>query len=163
MEVARRSAFGQEVAGRDSTDEVWNRANVQRFISCVGIVDRYHWDEEWYDDEAETPEEDLPQATFLISVTEPRWLAHITLGMEWDSTAYDHDAKIAFNPAWRSPDVLALARGIEADQAFDRMPILADALQDAGCDCDDILNHLRDPNAAHVRGCWALDLILGKE
>jgi hypothetical protein len=68
----------------------------------------------------------------------------------------------AFDPEWRTSDVLALARGIYEERAFDRMPILADALQDAGCDSDDILNHLRDANALHFRGCWALDLVLGK-
>lgn len=50
-----------------------------------------------------------------------------------------------------------------ADRAFDRMPILADALQDAGCDNEDILNHCRDTNATHVRGCWAVELVLGRE
>jgi hypothetical protein len=70
---------------------------------------------------------------------------------------------IEVDPAWRTSDVLALARGIYGDRAFDRMPILADALQEAGCDSADILDHLRDPNATHVRGCWALDLVLGKE
>ena len=70
---------------------------------------------------------------------------------------------IAFNPAWRTSDVVLLASGTYAERAFDRMPILADALQDAGCDSDDLLTHLRDANATHVRGCWALDLVLGKE
>ncbi|MBM3979647.1 MAG: hypothetical protein FJ304_05075 [Planctomycetes bacterium] len=70
---------------------------------------------------------------------------------------------ITFNPDWRSSDVMLLASGIYAERAFDRMPILADALQDAGCDSDDILHHLRDTIAPHVRGCWALDLVLGKE
>ena len=70
---------------------------------------------------------------------------------------------ITFAPAWRTSDVLLLARGIYEERAFDRTPILADALQDAGCDSDDILNHLRDPHATHVRGCWALDMVLGKE
>jgi hypothetical protein len=65
-------------------------------------------------------------------------------------------------PSWLTSDVLALATGIYDSRDFCAMPILADALQDAGCDCDDILNHFRDPNATHVRGCWALDLILGK-
>jgi hypothetical protein len=69
----------------------------------------------------------------------------------------------AVSPEWRTSDVMALAKGIYEERAFDSMPILADALQDAGCDCDDILNHLRDPNATHVRGCWVLDLVLGKE
>jgi hypothetical protein len=68
-----------------------------------------------------------------------------------------------FDPTWRTSDVMLLASGVYAERAFDRMPILADALQDAGCDADALLNHLRDPHAAHVRGCWALDLVLGKE
>ena len=70
---------------------------------------------------------------------------------------------VAFEPTWRTTDALLLARGIYEERACGRMPILADALQDAGCDSDDILNHLRDTNATHVRGCWALDLVLGKE
>ena len=45
---------------------------------------------------------------------------------------------------------------------FSAMPILADALQDAGCDSDDILNHCRS-GGVHVRGCWVVDLVLGKE
>jgi hypothetical protein len=70
---------------------------------------------------------------------------------------------VAFSPEWRTSDVMLLANGIYTDRAFDRMPVLADALQEAGCDSDDLLNHLRDPHAVHVRGCWALDLVLGKE
>ena len=67
---------------------------------------------------------------------------------------------VAIAPTWLTPDVLALARGIYDDRAFDQLPILADALQDAGCDNDDILSHLRGPGP-HVRGCWPLDLVLG--
>jgi hypothetical protein len=63
--------------------------------------------------------------------------------------------------AWLTSTVVALARGIYADRAFDRMPILADALQDAGCTSDDILAHCRGPGP-HVRGCWVVDLALGK-
>lgn len=58
--------------------------------------------------------------------------------------------------------VVALAEGIYQDRAFDRLPILADALEDAGCDDTDILTHLRG-EGPHVRGCWAVDLVLGKE
>ena len=43
------------------------------------------------------------------------------------------------------------------------MPILADALQYAGCANEDILGHCRDASATHVRGCWVIDLVLGKE
>lgn len=54
-----------------------------------------------------------------------------------------------------------LARGIDADQAFDRMPILADALEEAGLTDLEFLDHCRQ-GGPHLRGCWALDLVLGK-
>jgi hypothetical protein len=57
--------------------------------------------------------------------------------------------------------VVALARGIYADRAFDRLPILADALQDAGCENTDLLAHCRG-EGPHVRGCWVVDLLLEK-
>ena len=65
-------------------------------------------------------------------------------------------------PRWRTSDVRALARGIHHDQAFDRLPILADALQDAGCASEDVLAHCRDPKQLHVRGCWVIDLLTGR-
>ena len=49
-----------------------------------------------------------------------------------------------------------------ADLDPDRLAVLADALEEAGCDNADLLSHLRGPGP-HVRGCWALDLLLGKE
>jgi hypothetical protein len=69
---------------------------------------------------------------------------------------------VTFNPSWLTPTVVALASGIYAEMAFDRMPILADALQDAGCDNEDILSHCRQQRK-HVRGCWVVDLVLGKK
>lgn len=68
---------------------------------------------------------------------------------------------VPFEAAWRTSTVAATAEGIYADRAFDRLPIMADALQDAGCDNADILNHSRS-GGLHVRGCWVIDLILGK-
>ena len=69
---------------------------------------------------------------------------------------------VAFDPAWRTSTVVALARGMYDTRDFAPMPILADALQDAGCDHPDILDHCRDPEGTHVRGCWVVDLVLGK-
>jgi hypothetical protein len=69
---------------------------------------------------------------------------------------------VAFDAAWRTSTATALARGMYESHDFTAMPILADALQDAGCDSDDILNHCRDPHATHVRGCWVVDLVMGK-
>jgi hypothetical protein len=68
----------------------------------------------------------------------------------------------AFSPEWRTATAVAIARGMYESRDFNPMPILADALQDAGCDNDDVLNHCRDPNGVHVRGCWVVDLVLGK-
>jgi len=67
-----------------------------------------------------------------------------------------------FQPDWETPTVLALAQAIYAEQAFEQLPILADALEDAGCDNLELLGHLRETRE-HVRGCWALDLILSKD
>jgi hypothetical protein len=69
---------------------------------------------------------------------------------------------MSVDPSWLTSTVLALAEGIYQDRAFDRMPILADALQDAGCDNEEILNHCRQP-AEHVRGCWVIDLLTGRK
>ena len=66
------------------------------------------------------------------------------------------------NPSWLTSTVLALANGIYNEKAFERMPILADALQDAGCDNEEILQHCRGPGP-HVRGCFVVDLLLGKK
>jgi hypothetical protein len=69
---------------------------------------------------------------------------------------------ITVAPEWLTSDVLMLVRGIDEENAFDRLPILADALQDAGCTNDDILNHCRARSWEHVRGCWVIDLLLGR-
>ena len=69
---------------------------------------------------------------------------------------------VAFDPVWRSETTICLASAIYDDHAFERLPILADALEDAGCDHTDILTHCRG-DGPHVRGCWVIDLLLGKE
>ena len=62
--------------------------------------------------------------------------------------------------SWLTSTVVSLAQGIYAERAFDRLPILADALQDAGCEHADVLEHCRGPGP-HARGCWVVDLVLG--
>jgi hypothetical protein len=63
---------------------------------------------------------------------------------------------------WKRGTVPRIADGIYDRKAFDELPLLADALEDAGCTDAELLGHLRGPGP-HVSGCWALDLILGKE
>jgi hypothetical protein len=62
---------------------------------------------------------------------------------------------------WNAGTIPRLAEAIYEESAFARLPILADALEDAGCTEADLLSHFRSPGP-HGRGCWALDLVLGK-
>jgi hypothetical protein len=69
---------------------------------------------------------------------------------------------VALDPRWRTSPVVDLARTIYDERAFARVPVLADALRDAGCDQELILYHCRE-EGPHVRGCWVVDLVLGKQ
>jgi hypothetical protein len=69
---------------------------------------------------------------------------------------------VSLAPECRTSTAVALAGQMYESRDFSAMPILADALQDAGCDNEVILMHCRDAKQVHVRGCWAVDLVLGK-
>jgi hypothetical protein len=62
---------------------------------------------------------------------------------------------------WNDGTVVKLARAIYDERACERLPLLADAVEDAGCTSDTLVSHLRGPGP-HVRGCWALDLLRGE-
>jgi hypothetical protein len=64
--------------------------------------------------------------------------------------------------AWSDGMLPRLAQTIYEEKSFERMPILADALEDASCDNLDLIDHCRREDE-HIRGCWAVDLLLGKE
>jgi hypothetical protein len=64
--------------------------------------------------------------------------------------------------SWNNGTIPAIARGIYDDRAFDRMPILADALEESGCPATEMIVHCRQSNG-HVRGCWAIDALLELE
>jgi hypothetical protein len=64
-------------------------------------------------------------------------------------------------PNWRSPGAVELAKRMYDARDFSAMPLLADALQGAGCDNGDILAHCRG-DGPHVRGCWVIDLVFGR-
>jgi hypothetical protein len=63
--------------------------------------------------------------------------------------------------SWCDGAIPKLAGDIYDRRCFEQIPLLADALEDAGCTDAELLGHLRSPGP-HVRGCWALDLVLGK-
>jgi hypothetical protein len=70
--------------------------------------------------------------------------------------------RLSVDPSWLTPGVVKLAQAIYDDRAFGRTPELADALEKAGCADEDILGHCRGPGP-HVRGCWVVDLLLGRD
>lgn len=65
-----------------------------------------------------------------------------------------------FSAAWRTPAVVEIARSLYESRDFREMPRLADALEQAGCTNKAVLEHCRDPNALHIRGCWVIDAVL---
>ncbi|HEX4606917.1 MAG TPA: hypothetical protein VH092_01805 [Urbifossiella sp.] len=109
---------------------------------------------------AVTADERVTRATDLA--TDPgdqgRWLTAVLLrdlfGNPFRPAAAD--------PSWLSAEVVSLADSIYVGRRFDRLPRLGDALQEAGCDRADILAHCQS-GGPHARGCWVLDMALGKE
>jgi hypothetical protein len=74
-------------------------------------------------------------------------------------------AELGTDPAWLQRNeaaALRLAQAIREDRAFERLPVLADALEEAGCDNAKLLSHCRE-GAPHGQTCWVVELLLGPE
>jgi hypothetical protein len=69
---------------------------------------------------------------------------------------------VVLAPAWLTPDVIGLARALYEERAFGQLPVLGDALEEAGCAAEPILEHCRQ-GGEHVRGCWVVDAVLGQK
>ncbi|VTR95431.1 Uncharacterized protein (Fragment) OS=uncultured bacterium PE=4 SV=1 [Gemmata massiliana] len=123
--------------------------------------------------------DDAPEAAFWSSVNANIALSNFSRRPEVDELAGSPESRfqapllrdifgkpfrtMSFSPDWRTATTVALAAQMYESREFSAMPILADALQDAGCDNADMLDHCRDANTPHVRGCWVVDVVLGKE
>jgi hypothetical protein len=111
---------------------------------------------------------DMPLSTLLVALFERR----IDLPCFPPPTFTDNVRFIPYesgrpvpvpvDPRWLTSDVVDLARAIDEDRAYDQLPMLADALTDAGCDSEAILGHCR-VNGPHFNACWVVNLVLGKE
>jgi hypothetical protein len=104
----------------------------------------------------------MDETLTIISAGEDNPWHDLLLGMIRDAYGPRLFRSVPVDSAWLTSNVVALARGIYTDRAFDRLPILADALEDAGCTDADILAHCRG-GGEHVRGCWVVDLLTGRE
>jgi hypothetical protein len=130
----------ENVMGWAAGTRAWKSASLYR---RSGKAD--DWPSRWHQDQAD---EFTGQAALLRDIFGP-----LPFGA------------VAFDPTWltwNGGTVVHLAQSIYDDRAFDRLPILADALEEAGCADPDILGHCRS-GGGHVRGCWVVDLCSGKE
>jgi hypothetical protein len=134
-------------------------------------------DDPWWEDEFDKGNRLAPA---LVTARRAAWAA---ADLHGQSRVFDAPATIAehreqtalvrclfgnpFRPppvcaAWLTREVSALADTIYAERAFDRMPLLADVVEASGCTNEDLIEHCRS-GRGHARGCWVLDLLLGKE
>ena len=133
-------------------------------------------DDPWWEDEFDKGD---PLAPALVTA---RHAARAAADLEGEKCVPDSPVRIAeqraqtvlvhcifgnpFHPrpacdSWLTPEVKALADDIYAERDFDRMPLLAEALENAGCASVDLIEHCRS-REGHARGCWVVDLLLGK-
>jgi hypothetical protein len=108
-----------------------------------------------------------------LTPPEPAWVLQLRAATEEKRRLCDLLREIAGNPfhrshqgpnwlTWNDRTVPRMAETIRAGWHFDHLPVLADALEEAGCGDAELLRHCRE-GRSHVRGCWVLDLLLGKE
>jgi hypothetical protein len=134
-------------------DDTVSRApeSVQHALYALDAVMNYAWRDDWLD---------------IKWVDSSPWIderkVQVLLVRDIVGNPFRCFNDAASRPSSKSGAIGQLAQTIYADRTFDRLPILADALEEAGCTQVDVLRHLRNCGE-HVRGCWALDLVLGKE
>jgi hypothetical protein len=139
---------------------------------AIELAERYS-DDETLAEEAWSSQE--LKTFWSISISDPSAAATLAarnkrlLSLQWKAQILREIVgnpfrSVRVDPAWltwHDTTIPRLARTIYDDRAFDRMPILADVLEEAGCTDAAILNHCRLPEE-HYRGCWVVDSIIGK-
>jgi hypothetical protein len=169
LDVAERFADGlatqDEIKAAQPSEPGWSMAFGTTKDAGSAVAFTVELLEEMYDD-PEKKEDNLVGCLFAY-----RWAAMATndVPAEWRHQSNllrdifgNPFRPVAFSIEWLTDTALSLARQMYESRDFSAMPILADALQDAGCDNENVLNHCRE-RGEHVRGCWVVDLVLGRE
>jgi len=118
----------------------------------------------WYVKAADAVAENAPVDTYALWIQSEREERTRQVNIIHDLFG-DPFHRIALEPGtpnWRTDELRELARTIAAEQSYDRLPLIAKKLGEARCSEFQLMEHCRRA-AGHVRGCWAIDLLLGKE
>ena len=182
VEVAERYADGLATEGErkaalkaaaKASDDQWPQSpkvNVWRFLAAGAAANAVEADDDFIGPEAELfylasnpldaiAGEKREKGLELVLVLRDESVALVALLRDICGNPF---RPVSFDPGWRTSTVVALARQMYESRDFAPMPVLADALQDAGCEHPDVLAHCRGAGP-HVRGCWVVALLLGKE
>jgi hypothetical protein len=130
-------------------------ASAEHFGRNIGVLSR-KWDRDAYE-----------QTELGLKIKPHEWTKARLEQAEYHATVIkdifgNPFLPVALDHSWLTSTILSLARQMYESRDFSLMPILADALQDAGCDREDVLNHCRGPGP-HVRGCFVVDLVLSQK
>ena len=168
-EAERWEAFDDAGLAMDESDDLRRHKADWCAYRVVQLAGEEGRPASWHDDLAA-----------MIAQTAPE--AFAWTGTAWDEAILNvHRAEIAglvrdvfgnpFRPppplfpaalGWNDGTVPRIAQGIYADRAPERLPVLADALLDAGCHNDELVQHFRSGGPHVIPGCWGVDLILGR-
>lgn len=155
LQLRRESRIAAATALRlkEMADEILDRPGQRSRRRIAAIV------EHRLNRERERNQHQHQQIRFTVQDAVERILASIIQDLAGQPM---HDTKIS--PAWRTPDVIGLATAIDTETAYQHLPILADSLEESGCDNQAILAHCRNTLISeHFRGCWVIEQILERE
>jgi hypothetical protein len=137
---------GDRLKGQEVESLASSLASLERFAG-------YHWA---FDDARESAlllEQGI--AAYVSATVESLDREVVQFARDWCRASWGPE----FDPAWRTSTVVTLSTQMYESQDFSAMVILADALQDAGCENADVLDHCRY-SGPHARGCWVVELVL---
>jgi hypothetical protein len=109
------------------------------------------------------PDEARHAATDVLRALRQQWREELAAQCELARCVFGNPFRpVPASPPWsRSETARQMAQVITDEGRYADLPILADALEDAGCDDEDVLGHCRG-GGSHARGCWVIDVILGR-
>ena len=165
--VAARDALRTITTATCKRAVITASVNKPDLSSPVSVAAVQAWQEDWTRSEAWSTSGKVPwNDRHREAAQAAEQIAHLTARRLFASALrcvfFSTFRLVELDPTFRTVTVVAIARQMYASRDFSAMPILADALQEEGCDSDDVLSHCRGPGP-HARGCWVVDRVLGKE